>query len=84
MSLFDYLVGARQGRRDFESERLGGFQVDDEVELGGPLHWQIARLLASENAADVSARETMRLDEARTVAHQPAALRKLLDRSDRR
>jgi hypothetical protein len=33
--LFDQLVGGRQQRfRDGQAERLGGFQVDDELELG--------------------------------------------------
>jgi len=30
--LFDHLVGAsKQGRRDFDPQRLGGFQVDDQL-----------------------------------------------------
>src|SRR6516165_5255303 len=84
-SLFDHLVGASEQRWwDRQPERLGGFKVDDEIELGSPLHWQILRLLAFENATDVSAREAMRLDEARTVAHQPVGFRKILLRSERR
>jgi hypothetical protein len=42
--LFDNLVGAQQERfRDREAERLGGRQIDDEIELGrlsfGDLHF---------------------------------------------
>jgi hypothetical protein len=42
--LFDHLVGARkQCGRYIEAERLGGFEVDDQLELGGLLDRQVGR-----------------------------------------
>src|SRR5262249_55758665 len=42
-SLFDHLVGAGEQRwRDGQAERLGGDQIDDEIELGRLLDRQVA------------------------------------------
>ena len=38
-----------------EAERLGGLEIDDELELGRLHHRQVGRLLALENAADIDA-----------------------------
>ena len=47
-TLFDYLICAQHDRwRYGKSERRGGFAVQDHLELGRKLHWEIARLLAA-------------------------------------
>jgi hypothetical protein len=49
-----YLVGAGEERqRDFEAECPRGNQVDDEIELGGLLDRQVARLRPAQNLVDV-------------------------------
>ena len=54
--LLDHLVGGRQQRfRDGEAECLGSLEVDRELELGGLLNRQVARLFALEDAADIGA-----------------------------
>jgi hypothetical protein len=41
---FDYLVGAGEERRGhFEAERLGGLQIDEQLEFVGPIDRDVAR-----------------------------------------
>ena len=60
--LFNHLVGEReQPIRDGQSERLGGLEIEHQVVLGRLLYWQISRLFAFKNAADIDAAFAVRV-----------------------
>src|SRR6516162_10749430 len=53
----DHLVGdGEQLVWNLEAERLGGLEVDYQLELGRRLHRQICRLLTFEDAVDITRR----------------------------
>src|SRR5262249_28124614 len=53
-----HLVGdAEQRRRDFEAERFGRFQVDEQLILIWVLHRQVGRLLVLEDAGHIGSLE---------------------------
>jgi hypothetical protein len=64
--------GSGQAGWDGEAERLGGLEVDDELEFGRLLDLQVGRLLALEDASDIVAGLTERIGDVGTIAHQPA------------
>src|SRR5262249_49533697 len=68
----DHLVGAGEQCRWYgESERLRSLKVDDQLDLGGLLDWQVGRLLAFENTAGVEASPAVRIGEASPLTPHP-------------
>src|SRR5436190_12735855 len=85
--LFDHLVGlSKKRRRNRYAEGFHRLQIDHELELGGLNDRQICRLGAFENPAGVDADLTIRIRNARSVAHQATnggGLTKLINRRHR-
>src|SRR5438876_6206746 len=76
LSSLDHSVGAsEQRRRQFETERLCRRQVDDELEYGGLLDRQIARLGTSQNAVDIGGAAPIDRLQARSIGHQAPLIR---------
>src|SRR5436190_18603169 len=64
----DYLVGAgEQDWRHFEAERSCGLEVNHKLVLGRRLHRQVGRLLALEDAIDVSGRAPALVDQIGSI-----------------
>jgi hypothetical protein len=72
-SSFDHLVGAGlQRQRHDEPERLGGLNVDHQLELGRQDDRQIASPIALEYSSDIDAGLAIGIRSARSVAEQAA------------
>src|SRR6516225_2946653 len=74
MALFDHLVGAgKQRGQHFEAERLGGSQVDDEIEFGRLLYRQISRFGTSQYPINIGDTwPTVLRNEVKRVLNQSA------------
>ena len=71
-ALLDHLVGAReQRRRHVEAQRLGSLEVDHKLVFGRRLHRQVGRLLALEDAIDITGCAAVRVDRIGPIGNQP-------------
>src|SRR5262245_33698399 len=78
LSLFNDLVGtAEQRKRYRQSQRPGGFEIDDQFDPRRLDDREVGGLLTSENAARVDASLPERVRDVSAVAHQPASRGKL-------
>ena len=60
-----------------DAERLGGLEIDDEIELGRLKHRQIGRLFTLENSPDIDTSLTICVRGIGSVTHQTAAPRQM-------
>src|SRR5262245_31882747 len=73
LTLFDHLVGSiQQAKWHGETERLGGLQVDDEIEFSWLQNWKIGRLFTFKDSSGVIACLSIRIGDAGGVADQTA------------
>src|SRR4029453_5694005 len=81
--LFDHLVGTRdERRRHFQAERLGSLEIDYQLVFRRCLYRQISRLLASEDAVDVSGRSSEHIHWVGAVGHQATDGGEIAERVD--
>src|SRR6476661_5205019 len=71
--LLDHPIGANKQRlRNREPQRVGGFQVDDQLVLSWRLHWPVRRFRTPQNSVDVGRGTSKLVGKVRSVGKQTA------------
>jgi hypothetical protein len=75
---FDHLVGARdECRRHFEAERLGRFEIDEQLDFHRLLDGEIGGLSPLEYISGVETELPIRIEQVGSVAYETTGLNKL-------
>src|SRR5262249_37895171 len=85
MQSFDHLVGKGEKlRRNFDTKRFRGSQIDHKLELSRLHNRQLSWFRAFKNPPDIDARMAIRIKDTSAVAHQSADHGKLAPLINRR
>jgi hypothetical protein len=69
--LFDHLVGAQKERfGDSQAERFGSRYIDDQIELGRLLDWDVGWLRSAQNLVDNLSGSPKLIWVVRGIRHQ--------------
>src|SRR2546429_8563423 len=60
--------------RDGQAHGAGSLEIDDEIEFGGLLDWEVSRLRALEDLVDVGGRAAVEVGNVGSVAQETAGL----------
>src|SRR6266446_4958682 len=72
---FNHLVGAgEQGRGHVEAESLCRLEIDQELEFGGLINWDVARFGPFEDLMHIIGHAPEQLREVNRISHQPTGL----------
>src|SRR5215467_6714183 len=75
--LFDYLIRPSQQRgRDRQAKRLGGLEVDDQLELRRLLYWYVSRFGPLQNLVDEDSATSPAVQKIRGIGHEAPSLDK--------
>src|SRR6266446_4203749 len=80
-SLFDHLIRPLQERgRDRQVESLGGLEIDDQLELGGPLDGKVGGVCAPQDLVNLGSGAPEEIRKTRPITHEAARLRPFPER----
>src|SRR5215813_10679813 len=69
-SLDDFVRALQQRRGDREAKGLRSLEVDDQLELGGLLDWQVGGFRAFQDLVHVQGGTPVQIGETRAVTHE--------------